>query len=57
MEYYNERLIRCPHCETTDVKAFEQGTWWLEEEWKKGEAPLPHYVCINRHLFSIGDVK
>jgi hypothetical protein len=56
MEYFNERLIKCPVCKTNEVKMFQNGTWLLEEEFKKGEAPLPHYACINRHVFSIGDV-
>jgi len=57
MEYYCEKLIRCPHCGTIDVKAFEGGSWWLEQDFKNGTAPLPHYLCINRHIFSIGDVE
>jgi len=57
MEYYCEKLIRCPVCDTSEVKAFEHGTWLLKEDFEKGEAPLPHYACINRHVFSIGDVK
>jgi hypothetical protein len=57
MEYYNEKLIRCPICNSMEVKQFEHGTWLLKEEWEKGEAPLPHYACISRHVFSIGDVR
>lgn len=57
MEYYRDKLVKCPECKTTEVKVFEHGTWLLEEEFKKGEAPLPHYACLNRHVFSIGDVK
>jgi hypothetical protein len=57
MEYYCEKLIKCPVCKTSEVKMFQNGTWLLEDEFKNGEAPLPHYACINRHVFSIGDVK
>lgn len=57
MEYCCEKLIKCPVCDTSEVKAFEYGTWLLKEDFEKGEAPLPHYACINRHVFSIGDVK
>jgi hypothetical protein len=34
-----------------ETKEFVNGTWLL------GNIPLPHYFCINRHVFGIEEGK
>jgi hypothetical protein len=48
---YYKKKVRCPTCNSDDVHEFKNGTWLLEG------AQLPHYSCINRHLFSIGALE
>jgi len=50
--YYMKKVkIICPTCGSDEIHEFENGTWLLEN------APLPHFSCINRHLFSIGALE